>query len=148
MGIFDFLSSTQRTSNGGFEPFEFHSSSHQRFENGIPKLDRQICGRSFRVEKNINGCSGYQLQSGFGFVVFAINDDTGAPQFSPKPMKVIEQSAGRVLLRGYPTKALSPFGWVDFDLSDYGFEVFYENSIVVKCILYMYDRNVKIEYYK
>ena len=129
-----------------FQPFSFHSDCHQRYNNDVPEGSLQVCGRSIKVEKNTNGCSGYNLTPGDGYIVRATNDDTGKPQFAPKPMRIVKTSNNSVLLRGYKTEAMSPFGWIDFDGDDYGFEVFYENGNVTKCVLYMYDRNVRLEY--
>ena len=129
-----------------FQPFSFHSDCHQRYNNDVPEGSLQVCGHSIKVEKNTNGCSGYNLIPGDGYIVRATNDDTGKPQFSPKPMRIVKTSNNSVLLRGYKTEAISPFGWIDFDGDNYSFEVFYENGNVTKCVLYMYDRNVRLEY--
>ena len=133
--------------SNGISPFVFHSTRHQRFEKGEPVLGGQLCSRTLILEKNTDGCSGYRLENGYGYIIRGMNDDTGQPQFSPKPMEVIKQDSDHILLRGYATEAMSPFGWIDYDLSDYGFEVFLENGCVKKCIMHMYDRNVRIEYY-
>lgn len=129
-----------------FKPFNFHSDCHQRYKNGEPEGELQVCGRSIQVEKNVNGCSGYNLTPGDGYIIRATNDDTGKPQFAAKPMRVIKTTENSVVLRGYKTEAMGPFGWVDFDGDDYGFEVCYESGRVSKCILYMHDRNVRLEY--
>ena len=147
MGLFDIFKSDS-TSELGIQTFVFHSTRHQRYENGIPVMGLQVCGRTLQLEKNMNGCYGYQLRNGYGYIVRGRNDDTGREQFAPKPMEVVKQSNDYVLLRGYMTQAMGPFGWIDFDLSDYGFEVFYKNGQVEKCVFHMYDRNVRIEYLK
>lgn len=51
-----------------------------------------------------------------------------------------------VELRGFPIEARSPFGWQEVDYSDYGFVVYYKNGQVEKCVLHMYDRNIRLEY--
>lgn len=65
---------------------------------------------------------------------------------SDKPMKVVTKSADMVELRGFPIEARSPFGWQEVDYSDYGFVVYYKNGQVEKCVLHMYDRNIRLEY--
>lgn len=131
-----------------FKPFVFKSTSHQRFENGTPITDLAECLRTIVVEKNIDGCTGYLIENGDGFIVRLLNDETGKPQMSAKPMRIVEKDEQRVLLRGYPLQAMGPFGWLDFDLSDYGLEVFYgRKGCVEKCVLHMYDRETFIEYY-
>ena len=69
-------------------------------------------------------------------------------QMAPKPMRVISQSDNKIVLRGYPLQAMSPFGWIDFDGQNYGLTIFFKNEQVEKCVLHMYDRNVEIEYLK
>ena len=129
-------------------PFVFESNQHQRYENGNPVKGLQECPRTVKVEKNVNGCSGYQLKSGDGYIVRMINGDTGQPQMSAKPMRVIKSTANVVTLRGYMVSAQTPFGFQDVDMTDYGLTVSLKDGKVVKCILHMYDRNVDIEYRK
>lgn len=146
MGTFDFLKASRSNRQAEFKPFTFYSDRHQRYENGQPVYGLQQCGRTFTVEKNVNGCDGYIIEPGVGYIVRATNEDTGRDQFAPKPMKIVSQSAEKVELRGYLTKARTPFGYVDFDVSDYGFVVYYRDGHIDKCVLHMYDRNVYIEY--
>ncbi|MBQ6277984.1 MAG: hypothetical protein IJK62_14910 [Bacteroidales bacterium] len=127
----------------------FTSTRHQRYESGVPVMGLQNCNRSVKIEKNINGHPGYNIPNNFGYIITIINLDTNYVQMSPKPMKIVEQSAERLLLKGYKTEVVSPFGGlIDFDLSNYGFEIINNGDQIEKCILYMYDRNVRIEYYK
>ncbi|MDE7025883.1 MAG: hypothetical protein K2O88_08410 [Paramuribaculum sp.] len=128
--------------------FTFHSSQHQRYQSGIPVMGLQTCGRTVKVEKNVRGCSGYQLRPGDGYIVRMINDDIQRDQMAPKPMRVIASTPERIELRGYPTVAQTPFGWQDFDLSDYALTVYLSNGTVTKCVLHMTDRNVDLEYRK
>ena len=92
----------------------FESHSHQRFEGGLPKQGIQTCNRTIKIEKNINGCKGYQLTPGDGFIVSIINMDGNHPlwgdnyQISPKPMRVIDQSTSHISLRGYEVLAQTP----------------------------------------
>lgn len=109
-----------------------------------------------KVCKNAKGLSvwlrtqvaalGYKLQPGIGYIVKIYNDDLGKPNMSDKPMKVVRKTSDMVELRGFPIEALSPFGWQEVDYSDYGFVVYYKNRKVEKCVLYMYDRDIRIEY--
>lgn len=147
MGAFDFLkSSPGRSASPDFQPFVFYSNRHQRYEGGVPVYGLQECGRTFAVEKNVNGCDGYIIDPGVGYIVRATNDDTGRDQFAPKPMTIVSRSENKVELRGYMTQARTPFGYVDFDLSDYGLVVYYKDGHVDKVVFHMYDRNVYIEY--
>lgn len=129
-------------------PFVFESNQHQRYENGNPVQGLQECPRTIKVEKNVNGCSGYQLKSGDGYIVRMINGDTGQPQMSAKPMRIIKSTATEAVLRGYIVSTQTPFGFQDIDMADYGLTISLKDGKVVKCVLHMYDRNVDIEYRK
>lgn len=126
--------------------FNFDSNCHQRYEGDNPVMGLQECPRSIKIRKNISGCSGYQLKNGDGYILTATNGDTGKPQFAAKPMRIVKFSDAEILLRGYAVSAQTPFGWQDIDLSDYGFSIIFKNRKPEKCILYMYDRNVRLEY--
>lgn len=126
--------------------FNFDSTCHQRYESSQPVKGLQVCSRYIKIRKNINGCSGYQLKAGDGYILIATNGDTGQPQFAPKPMRVVKFSDTEVLLKGYCVSAQTPFGWQEVDLSDYGFSIILDKGSVSKCILHMYDRNLELEY--
>ena len=130
------------------QPFKFQSDCHQRYENDSPVQGLQNCLRTVSVVKNTNGCTGYRLQPGVGYIVKIYNDDLGKPNMSDKPMKVIRKTADMLELRGFPIEAQSPFGWQEVNYSDYGFIVYYKNGQIDKCVLHMYDRNIRIEYMK
>ena len=135
--------------------FLFESSDYLRYQNGI-----HVSGphggakRAVKVEPNISGCSGYNVPPGDGYIVTIYNLDGAHPiwgnnvQMSPKPMRIISQSADEIVLRGYPVQAMSPFGWIDFDGQDYGLSILLKNGNIDRCILHMHDRNVDIEYLK
>jgi hypothetical protein len=128
------------------EPFVFKSNCHQRYQNGSEVMGLQQCIRTVRVEKNTNGCSGYRLSSGDGYIVKIYNDDLGKPNMSDKPMRIVSKTSTKVELRGFPIEAQTPFGWQEVDYRDYGFTIYYTNGKVSKCVLHMFDRNVDLEY--
>lgn len=130
------------------QPFTFKSNCHQRYENNAPVQGLQECVRTVSVEKNTSGCPGYKLQPGIGYIVKIFNDDLGRPNMSDKPMKVVRKTDSFIELRGFPIEAQSPFGWQEVDYRDYGFVVYYKNGEIEKCVLHMYDRNIRIEYMK
>lgn len=138
----------EREQAESLQPFTFKSNCHQRYENGTPVQGLQECLRTVSVVKNTNGCPGYRLQPGIGYIVKIYNDDLGKPNMSDKPMKVVRKTDTSVELRGFPIEAQSPFGWQEVDYSDYGFIVYYKNGQVEKCVLHMYDRNIRLEYCK
>ncbi len=130
--------------------FTFYSSDHLRYEN-----NQHVSGphggapRVIKVEEDTNGCQGYNLEKGKGYIVTIYNvDGTTSIQVSPKPMKLITQSVEKIVLQGYKVEAMSPFGWTDIDLSDYGLSIILKNGEIEKCILHMYDRDSYIEYLK
>ncbi len=127
-------------------PFTFKSQSHQRYENHIPVRGLQECRRTISVVRNTDGCPGYKLQPGVGYIVKITNDDLGIQQMSDKPMTVVRKTDNMVELRGFPIEAKAPWGWQEVDYRDYGLIVYYNNGQVDKCVFHMYDRDVFIEY--
>ncbi len=136
----------EREQKESIQPFTFRSNCHQRYENDTPVMGLQECIRTVSMVKNTDGCPGYKLAPGVGYIVKIYNDDLGKPNMSDKPMKVVKKTADMVELRGFPIEARSPFGWQEVDYSDYGFVVYYKNGQVEKCVLHMYDRNIRLEY--
>jgi len=141
-------SKTKASEKNEFTPFVFKSTCHQRYENLMPVRGLQQCLRTISVKKNINGCSGYLIKPGDGYIVKLFNNDTGQPNMSDKPMRVKSISNDLVVLQGYPLKAMAPFGWMDVDYSEYGLDVHYRNGEIEKCVLHMYERDTFIEYRK
>jgi len=135
--------------------FVLKSPDHLRYENGKHiSGPHGGAGRAVKVEPNVNGCEGYDIKSGDGYIVTVFNLDDNHPlwqnnvQMTPKPMRIISQSSDKIILRGYPTRAMSPFGWIDFNGEDYGLTINFKNGQLENCILHMHDRNVDIEYLK
>lgn len=133
--------------------FVFNSREHTRYENGVQVIgDQGKVKRVVRVEPNVEGCNGYNIKGGDGYIVTIYSEGGagslfgGNVQMSPKPMRIISHSNDKIILRGYPTEAMSPFGWVDFPGQDYGLTIYVREARVCKCILHMHDRNVDIEY--
>lgn len=132
----------------------FHSSSHQRFENETPVRGLQVCNRAIKIEENVNGCQGYDIEPGDGYIVSIQNLDGNHPlwgdnyQMSPKPMRVVNADSNKISLRGYPVLAMTPFGYQNIDLSDYGVTIYLKDGCIEQCRLDMFDRNIYIEYYR
>lgn len=135
--------------------FVFESSDHIRYQNGI-----HVAGphggarRAVKVEPNANGCEGYNIQGGDGYIVTIYNLDGPHPlwqnnvQMNPKPMRIVSRVQDRIILRGYTVQAMSPFGWIDFEGQNYGMTIILKDDEVEKCVLHMHDREVDIEYMK
>ena len=126
--------------------FVFKSNEHQRYEYESPVMGLQKCLRTIVVEANKNGCEGYKIKPGDGYIVKIYNNDTSNAQMSAKPMRLIQVTDSFIELRGYPLLAFSLFGWQPMDYSTYGFFIHYANGRITHCDLHMYDRNVRIEY--
>ncbi|MCB0538387.1 MAG: hypothetical protein KDE33_12770 [Bacteroidetes bacterium] len=132
----------------------FVSNSHQRYENGIPVKGLQESRRSVKIEENVNGCEGYNIRGGDGYIVTIFNLEGNHPmwgnniQMTPKPMRIISKSFEKIVLRGYRVEAMTPFGWTDFNGADYGFSIFIKNEEIEYCMLHMHDRNIDIKYFK
>lgn len=135
--------------------FVYNSPDHLRYENGnLVSGPHGGAGRAVEVKPNVNGCEGYNINGGEGYIVTLYNLDNNHPvwrnnvQMAPKPMKLISESADKIVLRGYKVQAMGPFGWVDFDGQDYGVTILLKNGDIDYCTLHMHDRNVDIEYLK
>ena len=68
-------------------------------------------------------------------------------QMTPKPMRLVRKTSNEISLQGYEVLAMTPFGYQEIDMSDYGITLYIENDEIVKCRLDMFDRNIYIEYY-
>jgi hypothetical protein len=127
----------------------FVSNSHQRYENGVP-----VCGllqgfkRAIKIEDNINGGEGYTV------TVFNLDGNHlvwgNNVQMAPKPMKVIQQSAEKIVLRGfgYDKMAFAMGAGEAASFAHYGLSIILKNEEIDKILLHMHDRNVDIEYFK
>ena len=67
---------------------------------------------------------------------------------SPKPMRLVHKTSSEISFRGYEVLAMTPFGFQEIDMSDYGITLFIQDDVIMKCRLDMYDRDIYIEYYK
>lgn len=132
----------------------FESQSHQRFEHGIPVRGLQVCNRAVKIEENTAGCEGYNIQPGNGYIISILNLDGNHPlwddnyQMRPKPMRIVRKTTNEISLRGYEVLAMTPFGFQQLDMSNYGITLYLEKDQIVKCRLDMFDRNIYIEYFK
>lgn len=118
----------------------FESRDHIRYEGGT-RVSGPHGGapRAVKIENNISGNEGYTV---------TIYNTEGKSiwgdqvQMAPKQMKVVEQSANSITLRGYGTDRLgSPF-------SDYGIVVHFQGNSIEKIVLHLHDRGIQIEYLK
>lgn len=135
--------------------FVFQSPDHLRYENGnLVSGPHGGAGRIVKVEPNINGCEGYNVKKGDGYIVTIFYLSDNQPewkkniQMTPKPMRIVNQTPNEIELRGFWVQAESPFGFLDFNGEDYGLTVKMKNGNIENCILHMHDRMVDIFYLK
>lgn len=141
MGIFDFFKSKSETLNIDLSDYKFVSNDHIRYENGRDVSGHNYdCGRGIRVQNNITG--------GEGYTVTIYNLDGNHPvwgnniQMAPKQMKIIEQGADVIKLRGFGYDKMGA------SFADYGVTLFLTSNEIEKLSLQMYDRNIEIVYFK
>lgn len=118
--------------------FEFKSSDHLRYENGIcVSGPHGGAARLVKIEPNEGN-----------FIVTTFNLDGVHPlwkdnmQMAPKPMKKITESKGTIVLRGYGNDFMGN------SFADYGLTIEMKNKEIESCTLHMHDRNVDIKYMK
>lgn len=119
--------------------FIFKSSDHLRYQNR-----QHVSGphggarRAVKVEPIISGVDGY--------TVTIYNLDGNHPvwqnniQMAPKQMKILQQDDDKIIMQGYGYDATGE------TFSNYGLTIEFTNTVISKCILHLYDRNIDIEY--
>lgn len=123
------------------------SHSHQRYQNGVKVMGLQICDRAIII-KNIvfsDLLNGLDENPGEGFIVRLINMDFQQDQMTPIFMRMVRDNGDSILLKGVSLKIMGivpPYA----DHKDYGLKLILRDRKVIKCILYMYNRNSEIEY--
>lgn len=112
--------------------FIFESSDHIRYENGI-----HVSGphggakRVIKVSPNQTGGEGYSI---------TILDNMNNIQMSTKQMRITSVESTKIILKGFGNDELG------YTFTDYGLTVHHNNGQMVKCTLYLFDRNVCIDY--
>jgi hypothetical protein len=126
----------------------FVSNSHQRYENGKPVRGLQTgCGRAIKIENNIDG--------GEGYTVTILNLGGNHPvwgnkvQMSPKPMRIIQQTTNKIVLRGfgYDKRVLAMGAGEEASFAHYGLSIYLKYGKIDKIALHMYDRNIDIDFF-
>lgn len=111
-------------------------------------MGKQICDRAIIVQnkKFADLFNGYNsVEPSEGYIVRLINMDINQDQMVPKFMKIVRDNGDSILLKGVSLKVMGIIPQAA-DHKDYGLKLILHNRNVVKCILYMYDRNTEIEY--
>jgi len=129
------------------------SHKHQRFENGIPVLGEQFCGRAITVEnKNFKEIfRGMPVSPESGFLVRMFNldmplsDGRFQDMMQPKLMVLESDSYNQIKLKGVQILSMgiaTPAG----NFSNYSLTLDLLNRKVAKATLHIHDRNIDIEY--
>ena len=138
MGLFDFLGSKTQSPSKRLN-FTFKSSDHLRYEGGQHVSGPHGgAGRAVKVEPNITGGEGYS--------VTVFNLDGNHPlwqnnvQVAPKQMKIIQESADKIVLRGFGHDEMGNA------FSGIGLTITFADDRVSGCTLHMHDRGVDLKY--
>ena len=129
--------------------FEFISSDHIRYQNGIDVSGHNYgCHRTVKIQNNISG--------GKGYTVTILNNDSIHPlwgnnvQMAPKQMEVIRATSSEVYLRGFGYDQNALMMGVpskDASFACYALTLNISEREVVSCTLHMLDRGVDLKYF-
>lgn len=139
--IFGSLSkNSQMTPKINLNNYQFISSDHIRYENGIDHYGHQKgANRGITVVKHES------ISDAFNVTMYNLDGNHpigGVIQMAPKRMKIVSQSDSKIVLRGFGNDSFGA------SFSNYGLTIYLNGSGVEKVMLHMYDRNIDIEYFK
>lgn len=120
------------------------SKRHQRYENGVPVMGMQYCGRALIIQNAdfrqlMNGAP---VSPSEGFIVRMINTDVSQDMMQPKLMQLVSDTGNKMELRRVTLRVMGAVA----DYSDYSITLHLVNRNVVKFVLHMLDRGIDIEY--
>ena len=102
---------------------------------------------SIIIEENRNGCPGYKVEAGEGYVVSVVNDVSGMVQIGPLPMMIEDISKDCISLQGFQCTKESFYGSTEVDNSYIGLNVFFEDKLPQKCVLSRNETQKNYIYY-
>jgi len=118
--------------------FNFKSSAHSRYDNGIITGSIDDCWRNIHITHHPNN------KEIFLVTIYIIDESTShwgdKTQMSTKEMRVVKADEDDIALRGVGKDALGS------SFEDYGITLKIENNLINKIILFMYDRGVELHY--
>lgn len=140
MGFFDFLKSgSDKKPSIDLSDFKFVSDDHVRTQNGqTSTANNKGAWRGIRVQSPNNEI----------FTVTMYNLTGNHPvwgdniQMAPKQMKMIEENADKIVLKGFGNDAMGS------SFSDYGLTLHKSQNTITNVTLHMFDRNTEIKYSK
>lgn len=141
------LHSVNSTVSRNFTSIMYRSDIGLRFRAGDGNYtisDEQ--DRLIELVRNTDGVVGYRLEPGDGYVLTIYNAMTGQQQLTPKPLRLLYETESYAFLRGFSVDAMTPIGFTEIDMSDYGLSIFLESGEVVGCIVHRFDTNINYGY--
>lgn len=102
--------------------------------------------RRIEIVRNTSGHPSYILEEMDGYIITIFDLSSGRKAFTPKPMRIVDETENYISFRGYPTIAKSLFGWEPIDMSDYGVTIYLEDGYVKGCIMHRFDTDVNYVY--
>ena len=127
------------------------SKRHQRYEQGMPVMGVQDCGRALIIKES-DFCKlmdGVPVEPSAGFIIRMVNTDVRDAKgnylemMQPKLMTLVSNTPNKIELKGV---VLYLMGTKSADFSNYSITLHLINRKVVKCVLHMLDRGIDIEY--
>ncbi len=132
---------------GGRLPIRFQASLLAAQELGGAFEKPRPARATVIVDENTNGCHGYRVISGKGYLVSILNSDSGIVQLGPIPMLVESVSADCISLQGYKCMKESLYGSREIDNSLIGLNVLFKGGDVDSCVLARIDTGKNYMYY-
>ena len=105
--------------------------------------DRQL--RRIELRSAAPG-DGYQMSPSDGYILKITDEKTGMEQLTPKPLRLVSETPDRIFLRGFTARTMTPFGYMDFDHSDYGMTIIIDGMEIRGCIVHRFDTNMNYGY--
>ena len=102
---------------------------------------------SIIIEENRDGCPGYKVEAGKGYVVSVVNDASGMVQIGPLPMMIEDISKDSISLQGFQCTKESLYGSTEVDNSYIGLSILFDNNSPKKCVLSRNETQKNYMYY-
>lgn len=100
-----------------------------------------------RIElRSVAPGDGYQMSPSDGYILKITDEETGRVSLTPKPLRLVSETPDRIVLRGFTAMTMTPFGYMDFDHSDYGMTIIIDGMEIRGCIVHRFDTNMNYGY--
>lgn len=132
---------------GGRLPIRFPATLMAAQELGGSFEKPRSMNATVIVDENNNGCPGYGIVSGKGYLVSIVNTESGVTQLGPIPMLVDSVSSDCISLQGYKCMKESIYGFHEVDNSLIGLNILFKDGEPDNCILTRMDTGKNYMYY-